>query len=275
MPVLPGDAVASAVAYGPCAWTVDTGCCTDWATYDPALQTAATEFASAVLWSATGRQFGLCQKTVRPCGRACSDCASGFYWDSGTWVPYIFNGLWRNCWCGSSAGCCSCDPACQVYLPGPVASVSQVILDGNVVDPSTYRVDNGRWLVRTRTGADDTNCWPLCADQNVDSGAGLFTVTYAVGVEIPAALKRAAGTLACEYAKACLGLDCMLPERVTTIARQGLTIQMVDVDALLARQLTGITSVDQIIVAYNPNHLTSRPRLYSVDVPPPRETTMA
>jgi hypothetical protein len=67
----------------------------------------------------------------------------------------------------------------------------------------------------------------------------------------------------------------MLPERVTQIARQGITISMVDVDALLARQLTGITSVDQIIVAYNPGRLTSRPRFFSYDVMPPRETTMA
>lgn len=252
---------------GPCGtWDLSEVCCAGWDEYSDALQAQASRYATMVLWSATGRQFGECPITVRPCGRFCRNCPTGYYWDSGTWLPYIFNGLWYNCWCGAGAGCQNCDPHCMVYLPGPVKEIVQVTLGGEVLDPSEYFVWNNVWLVRVNT----EDCWPLSSDQNLaPDDPDAFTVSYIKGTAVPAALLDAAGTLACEYAKACLGQECALPGRVSSIARQGVSVNMVDVDTLLKSGLTGIKTVDDVIRALNPNGLLGRTRFYSPDVPEP------
>lgn len=257
----------------PCAWVINPVCCSDWESHDPAIITAGTEYATTVLWAATGRRFGLCPVTVRPCGsgRPCGDGTldwSGWAYSGGGWVPYLFNGTWYNCGC---PGSCSCDPRCQVMLPQPVATVTEVLVGGVIVPTTAWRVDDNRWLVRT-----DGECWPECPDFDTDDGADVFTVTYSRGEPVPAALANAAGTLACEYAKACIGdSGCRLPSRVQTLARNGVTVSFVDVDELLDKGLTGITEVDAIIRAYNPNATTHRYRVLSPDLRLPRMVTQA
>lgn len=268
-------APSAAGTIGPCNWEINTGCCTDfWSTLTDALKLQAANYATMVLWSATGRQFGACEMTVRPCGRWCEN-QSGWWWDNGTWMPYIFNGLWYNCACGIGPGCQRCEPRCQVYLPGPVHEVTQVLVDGAVVDPATYRVDDQVWLVRT--GVDGTgqhNCWPYRQDfSEATTDAHTFQVTYSKGNAPPAALLTAAGTLACEYAKACMGQECRLPGRITSVARQGVSVNMVDVDTLIKSGLTGIIEVDNIIRALNPGLLHGRTRMYSPDLPVTRMQT--
>lgn len=258
----------------PCNWDVDTSCCTDWDDYSPTLQTAAAEYGALIMWATTGRRFGLCQRTVRPCGLANnpSHGNAGYYWSEGTWVPYIFNGVWRNCsGCyGSGYGCCTCEPHCQVYLPGPVHSLpaSGVSIDGEIIDVDAWRVDDGEFLVRT-----DGDCWPTCQDYNVDTGTGAFIVTYYIGVEVPGVLLRAAGELACEYAKSCIGADCRLPQRMTSLSRQGVSVSLVDVDVMLRNGLTGLTTVDQVIRSFNPYGLTSKMKVSSPDWPPATRVT--
>jgi hypothetical protein len=254
----------------PCSWDLTEVCCSTWADYSDTLKTQAQAYATLVLWAATGRQYGVCDLTVRPCGRECTNCANGYYWYEGTWIPYIWQGQWFNCWCGGDAwGWCTCDPKCRVYLPGPVDSITQVIVDGSIIDPSEYVVYDNRFLVRLNT----TDCWPTCGNFNVTSGTGFFEVQYKRGTPVPVPLLNAAGTLACEYAKACLGEACRLPSRVVSVARQGVTVSMVDVDRLLESGLTGLTEVDQVIVSLNPYRLKGRTRLYSPDVPAVRIVT--
>lgn len=255
----------------PCGWTVEPVCSAEeWAGYDASVQSAATNFATMVMWAATGRRFGLCRTTVRPCRRACETCPSGWFWSYGQWLPYIANGIWRNCWCGTGAGCGSCNASCQAWLPGPVNGIIEVTLNGDVVDPSTYRLDitdGAFWLVRNRTDDDDTNCWP--DSQNMDRPVGLddtWSVTYEKGLPIPAAVTDAAGVLAVEWARGCVGAACRLPGRVANLTRQGINVTMVPVDQLLVRNLTGIMEVDQVILAVNPHGLKGRPRLASVEV---------
>ena len=261
-----GDAVTA-----PCNFTVDTSCCDDWDTYDPELQTNAAEYGALVMWAATGRQYGLCTKTVRPCGRTCGpNPYGGYFWSEGTWLPYTVGGLWFNCTCGcnGSLGCCSCVPRCQVWLPGPVAAVSGVSVDGDMVPVDSWRVDNGRWLVRT-----DGDCWPECQDYNVDSGEGTFFVTYQVGIPVPSVVAQAAGELACEWAKSCQGQPCRLPQRVQSVTRQGVSVSMVPIDVLLSHGFTGIETVDQVIRSLNPSGLTGRMRISSPDLPVTRMVT--
>jgi hypothetical protein len=71
----------------------------------------------------------------------------------------------------------------------------------------------------------------------------------------------------------CRGAACQLPTRVVTLTRQGTTFDGVDIDELLARGLTGITSVDQVIVMANPHRLTGRLRIMSPDITGPFQTT--
>lgn len=267
----------STVTVGPCdGWPIDTGCCDTWSTYSASVQAAATDYATAVLWAATGRRFGLCTRVVRPCGRTCQEAYGGYgssayagsYWSEGTWLPYIFNGEWRNCWCGcgGTPGCCGCNVDCQVYLDGPVNNIISVTVDGDTVDPATYRVDNGVWLVRTHDQSD-ADCWPDFQNFNRNSGTGTFIVTYQRGLAVPTALLRAAGELACEFAKACVGAPCRLSGRVSSIARQGVNLSFVGVEALMEKGLTGISTVDQIIHTFNPYNLTSPMRVVSPDWP--------
>lgn len=256
---------------GPCAWEIpDPLCCDTWEGLDPAVQAAAQEYAAFVLWAATGRQFGLCEITVRPCGmKRCSDGGLDFFgssWSGGTWVPYIFNGNWFNCGC---PGACCCDPRCQVRLMGPVASVTEVSIGGVIVDPATYRVDDNHWLVRT-----EGECWPTCADLDSDLSDSTFEVTYERGTPVPSFLLAAAATYACEWGKACTGAaDCRLSNRVTSIARQGINIEMASPSDFLDDGFTGLWEVDTIIVALNPFRRKSRARIWAPELNVPRMVT--
>ena len=260
----------------PCGWdlTDSIGCCQDfWDTLTTAEQEAAAAASSFVLWAATGRQFGPCPITVRPCGRwPCEDGVGGWYWNQGIWTPYVFEGEWFNCAC---IGECRCEARCRIYLPGPVASVESVTLDGNLVDPSTYRVDNYRWLIRTGTDASgNALCWPTHQNYDKDSGDDTLIVSYSRGTPVPPYLLAAAGIYACEWAKMCRGEKCLIPSRVVTLTRQGTTFQNVDPDTLLARGLTGIQSVDQIITLINPYALKGRSVLLSPDITYPSLTNI-
>ncbi len=267
---LDGASAAGGATVGPCSWTIpDPLCCDEWATLDPTTQSSARDYAALILWAATGRQFGLCEITVRPCGiRRCPDGMAdffGFNWSGGTWIPYIFNGTWFNCAC---PGICCCDPRCQVRLMGPVDSIVEVTLGGIAVDPSTYRVDDNHWLVRTAG-----ECWPFCSDMDTDDGDNVFQVTYLRGMTPPPALLRAASTLACEWGKACTGAACRLSNRVTSIARQGVSIEMADPNMILEEGMTGLWEVDAVIRALNPYKRVQRGRIYAPEMNVPRMTT--
>lgn len=270
----------------PCSWDVDTSCCDDWDSYDPSLQQAAAEYGALMVWASTGRRFGACTRTVRPCRRDCEDCggAAGWYYSDGTFMPYLLNGVWRNCWCGTGSGCMSCRPTCQIWLTPPVSGIVEVRFSGSgVVDPATYRVDDWQWLVRQGpavSGSGVTDCWPIHNDFNVPVTGSLapvddsaWEVTYLWGMPVPGILQRAAGELACEWAKNCLGQACRLPQRVTSISRQGVTVSLADVDQLLENGLTGLTTVDNVIRAFNPYRLVSRMKIASPDLPTIRRET--
>lgn len=257
------------MAVGPCEWAIpDPLCCEEWATLPPDVQAAARDYATTILWAATGRQFGLCEVTVRPCGaRPCSEGAQwwGYDWSGGTWVPYIFNGTWFNCAC---PGTCCCEPDSQLRLMGPVSEIVEVLIGGVAVDPATYYVYDEHWLVRTGGFR-----WPFCADLNSLVSDTTLEVTYLRGTPVPAALLTAAATLACEWGKACIGADCRLSNRVTSIIRQGITIDMVPAQELLENGMTGLWEVDAIIRAYNPYGNVQRLRIYAPELNVPKMVT--
>lgn len=248
----------------PCGWQLNMDDCADWGNYEQEVRDSATAYATLTLWAATGRRFGLCEVTVRPCGITAGTCSDvvgyisdGFY----GWIPYLNEG---GAWRSASA---SCAPRCQVLLPGRVDSIVQVVQDGVTVSPEAYRVDDWRWLVRT-----DGGCWPATVD--LSSDVEPFEVTYLRGLPVPDPLLDAAATLACEWAKGRVGSkDCRLPARITSLSRQGVQMSALDTDSLTRRNFTGIPEVDQVIFALNPRSLFSPPRVYTPDVPQPRQVT--
>lgn len=145
------------------------------------------------LWQATGRIYGTCDVTVYPCNDYSTIC--GVCWNS-----------YRSC------GCAWVE---EVKLAGPVASVSEVVVDGVTLDNSAYRIDDWQWLVRLDGGA-----WPANADPT-DPEA--FAVTYALGEAPPAGAAEVTGMLVCARS-ICAESGCSLPRGTTQVSRQGVTM---------------------------------------------------
>lgn len=255
-----------------CAWTVpDPLCCDCWNTAEPAMKAQALDWASTVMYARTGRQFGVCEITVRPCMKTACNLNGGWLWqmwNGSLWTPYLWQGQWFNCFCGEV---CCCEPRCQVQLDGPVDSIVEVTIGGVVVDPSTYRVDDLQWLVR-----ENGECWPQCP--NMDNSAGgtdVWEVTYLKGRRVPSAVLSATAVLACEYVKFCKGdSSCKLSNRVISMSRQGTDFQFVSPEDMIKLGLTGISVVDDVITSYNPNGLKMPPRVFSPALNPrPRQQT--
>jgi hypothetical protein len=266
----------------PCAWQIQPATCdSGWDSYPAEVQDFAIQTASAVLWSSTGRQFGECELTVRPCGKWDGNAwwggwMWGFYNTGWSWGGYLFEGSLADCGCWSGGnGWCDCTPANQIWLPGPVSQIVSVNQNGTTVDPTTYRVDDFQWLVRTSTaGSSTVNEWPWRQNYNVNSGsADTLTVVYKRGRPVPPPLLMGAGQLASQYARACMNADCALPARVQSVVRQNVSIHAVPLESMLKFGLTGLPIVDQLIRAYNPYGLPWATTILSPDQPTKRMVT--
>jgi hypothetical protein len=265
---------------GPCGWTIDTSCCADWDTLPASAQVVGYELATMTLWAATGRRFGRCEITVQPCRQRKNlplyqvfpVPAWGFGYGNGAvdglgWFgPYIVDGEWFN---GCSGGC-RCRASCEVALDGPTttAGILQVTVNGEVISPAAYQVQDNHLLVRI-----DGQCWPTCVDYS-EQNPPAFTVTYLRGNEEPSALQIASGILACEFAKACAGDEsCRLPSRLQALSQQGVSVTVSPFNEYLDLGMTDIPEVDRVIVALNPYRQQERSRVYSPDRPRPRMVT--
>jgi hypothetical protein len=141
--------------------------------------------------------------------------------------------------------------------------VDEVLVNGEAVSPTVYRVDvaAGAWhLVRL-----DGTCWPTCQTFTAaEDAAGAFAVTYQRGTELPEALAIATGLLACEYAKFLASGSCTLPARMTRLSRQGVEVEVAPADP--SAGLTGIKIVDDVILTLNPTHRRGPWRIMSPDL---------
>lgn len=267
-------------------WVVDVSCVPDWDGWDvepdpeadppvvgvPTYSDADKEYAVALAGQSmrllTGFRVGGCPVTVRPAGKGCQEQTWRTYPVSGTapWTPVSIGGNWINVTCGHSGAGCGCVGARQVRLSGTPSrdAVTEVKVDGMVLDPSAYRLDPGGWLVRT-----DGDSWPLCQDLTApDTDEHTWSVTYTPGVAVDGLGARAAGVLAGQFVRACVGGQCDLADNVTQIVRQGVTLTL-GVGAFPGGR-TGIRSVDAYLERWNPHGHTTPPTVYSPDVRRPR-----
>lgn len=277
----------------------DTGPCEPWVSPDEVAEccsasqssedfTDAAVAASEVLYALVPRFSGVCGPTrVRPCGEPCGGGSwFGWGWGNGNgWVAPV--GISPLFYVGyepipPSRGC-GCQALSRVKLSGRVRDVLEVTIDGTTVDPATYRVDDDEWLTRLPDPADpDTRLfWPSCQDmEQPETATSTFSVLYTYGVAPPLAAVLAAKELACAIYTTCQ-LDsgaaanddsCPLPNNVTRVQRQGITVDLKSFtgwgfSAANGQWQTGMPLVDMFLNAYNPTgRRRRRARAWSPDM---------
>lgn len=213
--------------------------CTPWAatsdvyapydSLDAGLLGECLDAASWILYVLTKYRWpGICQETLRPCRTA------------------------RPC----SAWPCSCVGLSEWVIPNqPVTQVTQVKLDGVVLDTAKYRLDNNRVLVYLPADGDERQVWPSCQRLDLaDTEDDTWSVTYNWGATPPTAGKLAAAVLGGELAlsrDASTASRCRLPQRITSLTRQGVTMAVADPQNTIGDGYTGIAEIDLFIAAAN------------------------
>jgi hypothetical protein len=125
--------------------------------------------------------------------------------------------------------------------------------DGEIIDPSTYYLSDHSTIFGT---------------PNANWSAANVEVTYTYGTPPPSAGKAAARILATELVKLYENDDtCALPQRVTTVARQGVTYTVLDNQSFVDELKTGIYAVDLFLKTANPDKARARSRVFSPDTP--------
>lgn len=190
----PSPVAPQVLPYVPCGWAptpIPGGPCCDAASTDPAIVTQANAIATAMLFMLTGRQFGACPITVRPCiPQTCDPLQLSrlIYWDARasrgyrdgnlgvlSYIPTLLDGQIYNLGCGlCPTNCCNCKADCRVLLPGPVQSIVNVTVDGVVLDPSFYRVQNGNTLIFNHVLLGNAN---YAADLVTENALGTLEAT--------------------------------------------------------------------------------------------------
>lgn len=251
--IVAGDSIES-------SWSVIGGPCEPWVSgfdvaeccgvaYDaataPTLDRAA-HAASELLYPLSGSQFsGDCTITVRPCAeRRC-------------WGP------WDAHWANRPRTGCGCSAQDRIPLAGGVREIVEVLIDGEIVDPTTYEVVDGMWLDRINDPLDpDTNLgWPTCENRRLAlTEVGTFGITYRYGKPVPVSGMLAAKELGCQVYLSCTSsdpADCQLPSGITRIDRQGITIELNGFSAwglTDGKWKTGLPMVDAFLNVVNPTN---------------------
>lgn len=125
--------------------------------------------------------------------------------------------------------------------------------DGDIVDSSTYYLADHSTIYGTPNAT-----W---TPSNVE-------VTYTYGSPPPVAGKAAARMLAIELVKLYEGDDtCALPQRVTSVSRQGVTYTVLDSQDFIDDLRTGVYAIDLFLKTVNPDKARARSRVFSPDTP--------
>lgn len=217
--------------------------------------------ASNIVNRLSAFQFGLCDDKVRPC---CADDLCGQFEE--LYSPMMYGG-WYKVMSASGSSCTAM--VCGRSLPQiefgvfPLDSILEVKIDGAVLAPESYRIDNWRYLVRT-----DGNLWP--ATQNLlkdDTEVGTWSVSYRYGVAPPPEGVRAVSELACQLTLACappeLARHCRLPDYVTSVTRQGITFNLASLEEKIRFRVINLPAVDNFVTYVNPNRALRPPIVIS------------
>jgi hypothetical protein len=138
----------------------------------------------------------------------------------------------------------------------PVRSIESVTYMGQILSPSEYSLRNNAYLVRKQSLP-----WVL-------DSINELSISYTYGTPPPSAGRRAALRLANEFILADMGsTECALPERISSVSRQGVTLSILDPTEFMNNGKVGIYEVDLFLAAVNPHKAKKRPKVFSVDRP--------
>lgn len=234
----------------------------------------AARAASELLYVRSGRQFpGLATTTVRPTMQPYErNLAATAAWLGS--YGYSFQGTWSPIglgWGSHGWGSWRWPPAVDLGVY-PLRSITQVKIDGVVIPPDEYRIDDHRWLSRVRPtiSSEPTERYGWPATQSLDlpdTEESTFSVTCTYGIDPPYAGKLGAAALAAHIAgqyNQTSGRN--LPTRTQSVTRSGVNIQIGDSLAWVAEGMTGVYEADVFIRFYNPSGATRRASVYSPDI---------
>lgn len=221
-------------------WPIRWAC--DITDVDEELLDLARESAQSILWSMTGRRYGLCSTTEGyrlPCDSPCNFPHRRRF---GPGVEYALLDERRNC--------------CKIHLAQtPVRSIDEVRVNGEVLDGDGYVLERD---VLMRLG----DCWP-CDDECEEAPV---SVDYTYGIDVPSLGELAMGELACEILSGLRGLDCRLPSNAISVTRQGITVDLGDASTLYEQHRLGLPICDAFIRDTNPDRLRQRSTVHTPDL---------
>ena len=224
----------------------------------------AIQVASNLLWAMSGRKYT--GETIVTERYTCTLRNNRMGPSDRTNSPVLFGGDVYNIPSGdydeySELTADGLSPDSRIRLRGrPVTQIiSMRNKNGVVLDPSSYYlVDHS--TVHVRAGTPWTPC-------NIE-------ITYKYGVPVPVAGKMAARKLAIEFARLWSGDEmCELPQRVTSVSRQGVSYTILDNQEFIDELRTGLYEIDLFLKVVNPDNARRKSKVFSVDTPRARKYT--
>ncbi len=155
-----------------------------------------------------------------------------------------------------TCACCGCD---AVVLAGPIADITEVIVDGVVLDPSEYELHDNWHLVRV----DGT--WPMGGGPASEQR---FVITYAIGAPVPTLVRDAVIELANQlWLDRCGSADSRLPRAATGASSQGVSYSFSRREEVDRVKTAGseLPTVRKAVSTYNPTGASLRTLVYSPD----------
>ena len=218
----------------------------------------AARVASYLLWSMSGRKYtGETTVTER---YTCTLRNNRLGPSTKTNSPVLFGGDVFNIPSGdydeySELSSDGMSPESRIKLRGrPVTKIHAIRnRTGEILDPSSYYlVDHSTIHIKAGTP------WTPCNTE----------VTYSYGTPVPVAGKMAARKLAIEFARLWSGDDqCELPQRVTSVSRQGVSYTILDNQEFIDELRTGLYEIDLFLKVVNPDNARRKSKVFSVDTP--------
>jgi hypothetical protein len=224
----------------------------------------AAQTASYLLWAMSGRKYtGETTVTER---YTCTLRNNRLGPSTKTNSPVLFGGDVYNIPTGdydeySELTSDGMSPDSRIRLRGrPVTKIHAIRnRTGQIIDPSQYYlVDHSTIHIKSGTP------WTPCNTE----------ITYSYGTPVPVAGKMAARKLAIEFARLWSGDEaCELPQRVTSVSRQGVSYTILDNQEFIDELRTGLYEIDLFLKVVNPDNARRKSKVFSVDTPRARRYT--
>lgn len=248
---------------GPCTDLIETGelvehCELGDDTPTDAQIATARNVAQTIAWTLSGRRVGVCTVVAERPGRVMS---------AGCSVQRLAGSSTVVCGCCARfGGGCRCPAVDEVLLgSGQVIGVDEVRIGGEVVDPAEYALVGGRRLVR-----DVGVRWPACQLLGHDDDApDVLVVDYRWGQPLDDVGHYAILAFGCELLKAMLNIECRLPPGVTSVTRQGISVDVLDPFEFMQEGRTGVYEFDLWLHTVNPAGLRRASKVRTPDIVEP------